>query len=318
MSTLATAAPAAKPDAPLSDLMLAMDVVDTLRHRDKLVERELGEGEREEDLIERLRGIYKNQGMEVSDEILRQGVRALREERFVYKPPADSVAVKLAKLYVARDAWGKWVIGAFAAIGIGTGGMIYQDQAAKTELSQTIPASINRIAGDIRRDSTNAAVASRLDALTADGLRYARDGNAAQARVAVTTLEHLRDEVRAEYDVRIVNRRDELTGVIRQPLNNPTAARSFYLVVEAIGRDGRPLSRAITNETDGQTRVVTIWAQRVPEGYYRQIEADKRDDGIIQNNILGRKVRGELEPQWRVPLPGGAILNWNRETGRAS
>jgi heme exporter protein D len=43
--------------AKLDDLMMAMDVVDTLRHRDRLVERELNEEAREEQLISRLRAL---------------------------------------------------------------------------------------------------------------------------------------------------------------------------------------------------------------------------------------------------------------------
>ena len=40
--------------APLDDVMLAMDVVDTLRHRQDLVTRELDEATREEQLVEKL------------------------------------------------------------------------------------------------------------------------------------------------------------------------------------------------------------------------------------------------------------------------
>jgi hypothetical protein len=39
----------------LSEVMLAMDVVDTLRHQRSIVERELHSGDREADLIEKLR-----------------------------------------------------------------------------------------------------------------------------------------------------------------------------------------------------------------------------------------------------------------------
>ncbi|HJR69030.1 MAG TPA: DUF6384 family protein, partial [Gammaproteobacteria bacterium] len=72
-----------KEPAPLDELMLAMDVVDTLRHKELVLARELMAGERDEDLLERLRDIYTGQGIEVTDEILTQGVKALREERFV-------------------------------------------------------------------------------------------------------------------------------------------------------------------------------------------------------------------------------------------
>ena len=77
-----------KEQAPLDELMLAMDVVDTLRHKELVLARELQAEDRDEDLVERLREIYTGQGIVVTDEILQQGVKALREERFVYRPPA--------------------------------------------------------------------------------------------------------------------------------------------------------------------------------------------------------------------------------------
>ncbi len=45
------------PSQNLDELMLAMDVVDTIRHQDTIVTRELDEGRRDADLIERLRQI---------------------------------------------------------------------------------------------------------------------------------------------------------------------------------------------------------------------------------------------------------------------
>ena len=49
----------AKPAAPLDEVMLAMDVVDTLRHRQDLAVRELGTDAKERQLIDKLRDIYK-------------------------------------------------------------------------------------------------------------------------------------------------------------------------------------------------------------------------------------------------------------------
>lgn len=309
-TAVAPAAPAAeRPPAQLDDIMLAMDVVDTLRHDQKVTDRELAEADREDDLIERLRQIYKNQGIAVPDEILRQGVKALREERFVYKPPHESFSIRLARLYVTRSRWGKWALGAVAAVAIGLGTLAWQGHAARVELSQTIPAAIERLSADINRDATIDAVRQRVASIATDGRTAARDGKAAAARAAVTDLEQLRDAVRTEYDVRIVSRPGESTGVWRRPRRNPNAM-NYYLIVEAIGRDGRAMARPITSEEDGNTQTVTKWGVRVPESLYRQVEADKRDDGIVQNNILGRKPRGQIDPVWREPLPGGAITTW--------
>jgi hypothetical protein len=87
----------------LSELMLAMDVVDTLRHQEELVTTELERADREATLMERLRQIYKGQGIEISDEILQEGVRALRERRFAYTVPAPGIATKLALMWIRRD-----------------------------------------------------------------------------------------------------------------------------------------------------------------------------------------------------------------------
>jgi hypothetical protein len=106
----------------LSEVMLAMDVVDTLRHHRSLVERELQSEEREADLVERLRKLYADQGLEVSDELIAKGVKAMREERFAYRPPPRGVKTALARMYVNRGRWAKrtvWLLIAVAVIWAG-------------------------------------------------------------------------------------------------------------------------------------------------------------------------------------------------------
>ena len=106
----------------LSEVMLAMDVVDTLRHQRSLVERELHSEDREADLIEKLRKIYTDQGLEVSDGVIAEGVKAMREERFTYRPPPGGLKTTLARMYVNRGRWAKramWFLIAVAAVWTG-------------------------------------------------------------------------------------------------------------------------------------------------------------------------------------------------------
>ena len=145
-SAAATEAPAAVP-ATLDDMMLAMDVVDTLRHRERLVERELNEEAREEQLIERLRALYKGQGIEVPDSVIARGVEALKESRFVYTPPKSGFGRALATLWVKRTTYGKWGGATLAALAVAIG--LYQytvvrpreqaAEAARVALTQTLP-----------------------------------------------------------------------------------------------------------------------------------------------------------------------------------
>jgi len=93
--------------APLEELMVAMDVVDTLRHDQSIAERELdGEGRRER-LLERLRDMYTAQGIDVPDHVLQEGIDALEQERFKYEPVSKSWRTKIARMWVSRGRWGK-------------------------------------------------------------------------------------------------------------------------------------------------------------------------------------------------------------------
>ena len=96
--------------------MIAMDVVDTLRHREDLVRRELNEEGREAELIARLREIYRNQGIEVPDRVLADGVKALKDSRFVYTPAPPGWKRTLLTLWAKRDSYGKAAAIALAAL----------------------------------------------------------------------------------------------------------------------------------------------------------------------------------------------------------
>ena len=75
-------------------------------------------------------------------------------------------------------------------------------------------------------------------------------------------------------------------------------------------RTGKALTLPITNEENGQTENVSTWGVRVPESTYRSVEADKRDDGIVQRNVLGLKEYGFLDVDYVMPVQGGAVTRW--------
>jgi len=312
MSTTATAE-----KAPLDEVMLAMDVVDTLRHRQDLVERELAGDAREKQLIDKLREIYHQQGIEVSDAVLREGVKALDESRFVYTPPKASLSVSFARLYVSRKRWGPAAIAVGLALVIGLGGYFLaykpfeaaQIKAAQVELAEKLPAQMDTLYQTIFEETKVQQAASEAEALRDHGKTAAREGNRVAAEQAIAELTALRDQVRQEYQLKIVNREGQKTGFWTFPEIN-TAATNYYIVVEAIGSDGKPLTLPVTNEENGQTESVAIWGVRVPESTYRAVEADKKDDGIVQRNVLGIKQFGFLDVDYVLPVLGGAVTKW--------
>ncbi len=303
--------------APLSDVMLAMDVVDTLRHNQELVSRELNGEAREAQLIEKLRQLYHQQGIEVPDAILREGVAALGESRFVYTPPSPSLAVTLARLYVGRKRWLPAAFALLLIVVIGLGGYFLvwtpyraaQAEAVRVELAEKLPAQMDALYATIFEETKVQQAANEAANIRDRGKTAAAEGNRAGAETAIADLTRIRDTLRREYQLRVVSRDGVKSGFWTFPEIN-TEATNYYVVVEAIDPHGAALTLPILNEETNQTEAVDIWGIRVPESVYRAVEADKLDDGIIQHNIMGIKQFGFLEPDYLVQVLGGAVTRW--------
>ena len=307
----------AKSAAPLDEVMLAMDVVDTLRHQQGLATRELDTDAKHAQMLEKLRSIYHQQGIEVPDHILKEGVAALQESRFTYDPPPPSFGVTLARLYVGRGQWGKPVLlvgGALLALSIGFFGIWQPYQAgqaeqARLELAEGLPAQMDALYETIFEETKVQQAVMEAEAIRTRGQNLAAEGNREAAERAVDELTALRDTIRHDYTLRVVNRADEQSGFWTFPDIN-TDATNYYLVVEAIDGEGRTLSLPILNEETDTIETVSVWGVRVPEAVYDAVVADKRDDGIIENNEIGRKSYGFLEVNYSVPVSGGAVTRW--------
>lgn len=293
--------------APLDDVMLAMDVVDTLRHRSALVERELSAELREQQLIRRLREIYAAQGIEVPDHILAEGVAALAEDRFRYSPPQPSFSVALAKIYIARRRWIPPLLVTLALVaGVWLGYVLLVSMPRERRL-RALPRQVAAEQAAIDKLAQIPAANEEAAKYAATAERLLAGGDYAAAQRSLAELQELRSRLEQEYDLQIVQQGS--TGVWRIPDINE-AARNYYIIVQAVAPGGQTLSLPITSEEDGGTRNVSKWGLRVDEATFQQIAADKQDDGIIQNNRFGVKKQGFLEPEYLLPTTGGAITTW--------
>src|SRR5262245_26218019 len=198
MTTTAPAAGApAAPPAKLDEMMIAMDVVDTLRHRDVMIERELNEEGREQELIERLRSLYKSQGIEVPDSVIAQGVKALKESRFVYTPPPPSYTRTLATMWVKRGTYGKWAGGALAALLVVFGVYHFSvtrprqqaAEAARVELKETLPRQLAAAHQAVAAEAQVPAARQQADTILAQGKAAVERGNPADAKAALAQLD---------------------------------------------------------------------------------------------------------------------------------
>ncbi|MBB3809149.1 DUF6384 family protein [Pseudochelatococcus contaminans] len=308
-------APRAAGGGKLDEVMLAMDVVDTLRHNENVALRELEQDGRDEDLKERLRRIYESQGLEVSDQILDEGIKALKESRFTYEP-AKTGSRTLAHIWVRRSLYGKiaGVVVLLLAAWIGVSSWQHASreqaiQAARVELEQTLPQRLKDIADRALTEARTDDAKERAQDLLHDGVAALSDKNVEAARGAIAGLERLRADLAQTYRLRIVSRQGEDTGVFRIPDVNSNA-RNYYLIVEAVTPEGKVLSLPIRSEETGTVKTVTRWGVRVPERTFETVRRDKVDDGILQNDTLGEKPRGALDPVYRMNVSQGAITEW--------
>lgn len=299
----------------LDEVMLAMDVVDTLRHNENIALRELGQDGRDEDLKERLRRIYESQGLEVSDRILDDGIKALKESRFTYEP-AQTGSRTLAHMWVRRTFYGKIAGVVVLLLAAWIGISLWQStsreraaEAARIELAETLPKRLEDIANRALSEARTADARERAQALLEDGAAALSNGDGQATRGIIASLERLTADLAQSYQLRIVSRPGEDTGVFRIPDVNSNA-RNYYLIVEAVTPDGKVLSLPIRNEEDGKVRTVTRWGVRVPQRTFDAVRRDKQDDGILQNDILGEKPRGALDPVYRMNVTQGAITEW--------
>lgn len=318
MTDTATATAGQSPSpAKLDELMLAMDVVDTLRHREVLVEREMDEEAREAQLVERLRALYKSQGIEVPDSVIQEGVKALKGNRFVYTPPPPGLGRTMAFLWVRRGLIGKTVLGIAALIGIGFGvyefGVVRPAQRAadeqRIEATETLPRALEAATKTAIAEAQVDTARQRAETLLAAGRAALERGNLAEARQTLAELDQLTATLRQEYTLRIPGRPEDQTGFFRENVRFPTG-RGYYLVVDALDSQGRPVKLPIRNEETNQTAALSHFAVRVPYDTYHAAAVDKQRNGILQNAKLAEKRRGYLDPDYLMAVQEGRLTEW--------
>ncbi len=321
---LESPSPAAPKADKLDDIMLAMDVVDTLRHEREMVVGDLNAVERREDLIARLRGIYKAQGISVPDDVLMDGVMALEEERFAFHPPKNGLMTRLARMYISRRKWLPllytlgFIIGSVLAVNY-VGFVRPAKVEAKRQdvfIAKEIPARLEAARERAQTVAKTPALKTRAQDLYDNGMAAAKVRDVAGAKSRALELEGLADQLSQSYKLRIISRFNEASGIYLDSKVNPDI-RNFYLIVEAVSPSGEVLTLPIEDEEYKIQKRVKKFGVRVPKAVFDRVAADKKDDQIIQNDILGQKPRGVLTPTFifaqanaDTNAPVGYIVEW--------
>ncbi len=295
--------------APLEDLMAAMDVVDTLRHDQSIAERELdGEGRRER-LLQRLRDMYSAQGIEVPDHVLEEGIAALEQERFQYKPVPQSWRTKLAHIWVSRSRWGKPVGFLAVVASLFYGYYFVSDVLPEQRLKANLPSQISSNFSAIVGLAKNQSVVDQAKSSSQAAYQAIDDGDLSEAKSILSNMQEVKRLLGLEYTVRVISKPNQNSGVWRIPPNNPSG-KNYYLIVEAIDSSNRLVELRIVNQENNKAVRKKMWGLRVSEEAFYKVAADKKDDGIIQSNQVGKKARGYLKPEFSIATSGATITEW--------
>lgn len=223
----------------LDDLMLAMDIVDTLRHDMRIAERELDDGKRRADMKKRLGEIYASQGISVPDDMLEEGVRALEQDRFTYKSRATGLQAGLARLYVKRGKLGR-VLGVLLLLGAaGWAGWYFGMERPRLAREAAVAAEL--ASGRERLDAALAGITAttqspvlrdRAEALAADGRAATAAGDQAALARALDGLGAITAE--AKELAALPGRIDTALAAIRtEAVDDPALASAAALEGEA-------------------------------------------------------------------------------------
>jgi hypothetical protein len=204
------------------NIMKAMDAVDSLRHRESIVDTEVSAEERDRLLIAKLREAYAVQGTVVSDDVLKKSVASLNEKRFVHEPMKAGWQRIIATLYVRRNKYGKRaLLASILAVAMIAGPTIYlkRQEAARIErevaaakafdvlIAKTLPEELKRSTAGALRAADDAGMSAQRSAeinrRNADGKAAIEARNAERANAEIAKI----DGIRKEMEIALVSRK---------------------------------------------------------------------------------------------------------------
>jgi len=292
------------------DAIVAMDIVDAIRRDPALA---AGDAAAQAD---NLRRHYRGAGIAITDAAIATGLAAVNDNRFGHVPRTRGPRAALARLYIERRRLQPAATALALLVVLGVGGYFLAHRPyleavarhARGELRETSPAQMQALYRTIHEETKVQQAETEAVTIRDRGQAAAKAGNRAAAEQAIIDLTNLRDTLRAEYQLKIVDR-DDKWGFWTFPQSN-SEATNYYLVVQAVDANGRILTLPIRDENTGRTERVSSWGVRVPEEVYRAVEADKDDDQVIEHNLLAIKEFGFIDPSYLVQTLGGQVTRW--------
>lgn len=164
----------------------------------------------------------------------------------------------------------------------------------------TVWAKFEAAANAARELAADDVARASVDQVVKLGRLHHEAQNLERLRMARSELDEVATRLAEEYTVTIVDRQGEKSGFER--LYNGRVS-GYYLVVEALDRNGTALRRSIVNTETKNREQVTRWGEEVSQEVWERIVADKQKDGVVDENVVAKKLRGIMSEEF--VLDGG-------------
>lgn len=137
----------------------------------------------------------------------------------------------------------------------------------------------------------------------------AMDGAAAGKEVE--QFERMLEFATAPLTLNVVDRVGVKSGVERN--YNASGGKTWYLIVEAVDKAGNAVPVPVKSAETSEQRFVSLFGVRVKQSEYNAVREDKKQDGRVDNRLMGQKPARSLSFEFNAradtPRPD-MILEW--------
>lgn len=311
----------------LKTMLSVMDLASELRGQRERAKTLIDlDGERET-IKKKILDSAKISGEDLTDDELNRALDAYYQGLRRFKTPEEGISHKLARLYIKRSKYGL-ILGLplLLLLGIAVSTFSVASYFESRKLNQIVEASkrslnhyeqIKLIAKNPQLVSKASSLNSELDLIQRNASAQSDnteilDTNLLRAEKIEKELAAISRALSSEYQVRIVNKSGQKSGIDRYYGSGDKSA-GYYLILEAIDELGRVREMSILNKETGKVNVVKKWGEAVPKETFLRIAADKSDNGIIDNDLYGLKSRGYLDFQVQMKDTFGQVLERSKQ-----
>lgn len=303
-------------------MLQIMDVARAAREEQATVEQQFQQDELRSRIRERLVAAQAATGEPATPAEIDVAIERYFESQYVYRDPPLNGRTWCAHLYVRRR--GLLLFGGLLVL-IGVGLWLAFNPRMPWASSQRSSRAVS-VAADLARTQLAALTALAQDEDTRQAVTLlTTEFQAAEAnhdRDSLETIRHrmirLRTILEEEYDLTIVSGTGR-TSLVERIWESPTgqSATAYYVIVEAVDRGGRILSRSIHSSEGQPALAVTQWGEQVSQAVFDRLAQDKATDGILNEMRFAEKRRGFqserviLTDSNQQPIPRqGQITQW--------